>query len=150
MILVGWGKNAKKIADLGMAKCHNCKNYAWFEMYEVSKKVKAYFIPVAKFGVQYFAVCTVCNHGESISRDRKGEVIRQSISIPEKHQVVAIWTELSDIVDKNREELYGNGYLNENLLQAKAALLSQMYGSQNLDYVMKIFFNYITDENLPR
>ena len=143
MIIVGWGRASKKIADLGIRKCDNCKNYAWFEMHEVSKKIKAYFIPVAKFGVEYYAVCPVCNNGMRVSKEQKDDFLRASIAIPPKDAVMDMWKRLADIMDEN-------GHCEDIILETTSEALKKQYGVDAYAYVTKLFIEYSSESDLPK
>lgn len=91
LFLFGWGKDVKKISYLGMDYCENCKNISHFYMYEMSKKVDVYFIPVARFHKKYFVACDICKYGNEVNNEEKNELIMRFISIPSKERTEAIW-----------------------------------------------------------
>ena len=113
LFLFGWGKDVKKISYLGMDFCENCKNVSHYYMYETSKKVNIYFIPVARYNKKYFVACDICKYGYEVNNEEKDELIRRFISIPSKEKTEAIWKYVDNkitLLIKNLEkDLQNNG-----------------------------------------
>ena len=91
MLIAGWGKDAKVLAFVGLMKCQNCNNYSMWYLVEISSKVKVYFIPVAKYGSKYFVMCNVCENGYEVDKDKKNEILEESVQLPEADKIVQIW-----------------------------------------------------------
>jgi hypothetical protein len=91
IMIVGWGRESKQLAYLGIRKCPNCKNYSNHHMYLTQRKVTAYFIPVAKFNKKYFYACAICQAGYEIEESSKDDFLSYSARIPNEFDFNRIW-----------------------------------------------------------
>lgn len=105
LFLFGWGKNAKKIAYLGMHKCKNCNNYAHFHMYEIANNIKVYFIPVAKFNKKYIMACDTCQAGIELNDTQRIILLQESAKLPSEEEYLKLWNLIYSKVSKISEQL---------------------------------------------
>ena len=94
MIIAGWGKKSKKIADAGLYKCQNCKNTATFEIRQLTNYASAYFIKLAKWKKQFYLVCSVCNAGHKLTEEDKNELLELSVGLPSNSEITEIWKDI--------------------------------------------------------
>ncbi len=144
-IVAGWGKDAKAIAYMGIMKCPNCRNYDHFHLYEVAKKVSAFFVPVAKWGRKYYMVCNVCEAALEVTESEKDEFLRESMELPGAEVVAAIWGELDTTVLRSVEEELDT----EKELEAVVARLEGQYPKQHVEYVCAVYGESLQDEDQP-
>ncbi len=79
MILFGYKKGGKRISYLGFYECKNCNNVSNFYLYESSFRPTLYFIPIAKFNVKYFMVCSICEGGIELDKEKAISVREENI-----------------------------------------------------------------------
>lgn len=147
MIIVGWGKDAKQIAYMGLLKCNNCNNYSHFHLYEIANKIKLYFVPVAKFNKKYILGCSVCNSGIEIDEDKKNELIALSVDLPNEQSITEIWAALDKEFTKfinGKSSLKSDQFL-EPANIVKESLKSK-YSSEHIEYVIHNYFSRLIDQ----
>lgn len=76
MIIVGWGKDARPVANLGVKRCPNCNNNSRFDLHERATQLKLYFIPVARLNLKYFVACQICGAGYEVDNRQKDELLK--------------------------------------------------------------------------
>jgi len=151
MIIFGWGKGAKKLADLGFMKCGNCKNYSWFSLFEVSSKVKLYFVPVAKYGKRYVMACPICQGGIEVTKEEKDEILRGSVGVPTQELSIEIWNKLDAVFTdlaksvEDDESFDGEQYIEKELLK-----LREQYGEKDVDPIAQVYIQFINDDDMPK
>ena len=152
-VVAGWGKDAKVIAYLGIRKCPNCRNYDHWQLYEVQKKVTAFFVPIAKWGAKYYMVCNVCEGSYEIEAAQKEQLLKESLEIPPVATVMACWEALDNAVVKATE---GDGDDAAKLMEhADAALvqaaeqLDNRYPKSHVEYVCVVYAEWLLDEDRP-
>jgi len=151
MIIFGWGKGAKKLADIGFNKCPNCKNYSWFYLCELSSKVKVYFVPVAKFNKKYYMVCSVCSAGLELTSKEKDEILRESVEFPSQELSIEIWNKLDDMFSKLSEAMETDKSLDaEEFIERATSELREQYDEKYFDVVAQTYLQYINDDDLPK
>ena len=70
MFLIGGAGNGSK--DLGLRKnqlCPGCKSRLGMQLIRTNGYIHLFFVPVFRYGVQYFLVCPACGHAYEISRE---------------------------------------------------------------------------------
>lgn len=149
MIVFGWGKDAKKIAYLGIVKCSRCRNYSHHFIYEVAKKINVYFIPVAKYDKKYFVACNVCNGGLEIEEAQKQEFLQKSLKIPEPNKVNAIWTACINTMNRYISTPDTASLPGDELFKNIMNELKQTYQESEAWYVLSIFLEYLRDPERP-
>jgi tetratricopeptide (TPR) repeat protein len=152
-IIAGWGKDAKVIAYLGIRKCPNCRNCDHWQLYEVQKKVTAFFIPVAKWGSKYYMVCNVCQASYEIDAAQKEQLLRESLEIPPLETVVACWEALDNTVLQAAEgpgddpaKLLEDA---DNALLMAAEQLENHYPKPHVEYVCAVYAASLLDDDKP-
>ena len=149
MIFYGWGKDLKQIAYAGIEKCPNCKNFGHFWLCENSSYASLYFVTVAKWNKKYFLMCELCQKGCEIDNAAKDELLRTTIAIPTKGQVVDIWNRL-DKAYSDAVALPGNHgeavlhYVNIAIEQMKST-----YSSNHISYVASRYGDCLEDDDPP-
>lgn len=138
-IFFGWGQNSKKIADLGLKECENCHNIVGFELREVSKTAKLYFVPIAKWEKKYFIVCPICEAGYEVNEFKKNKVIQETISLPDNETSINIWNELSELVTSDFQEFSKKKDIYD---YVKKELSKKGYDEDDILYVYRFFFEY--------
>jgi len=97
MIIIGWGKKSKKIADAGIMKCGNCNNYSAFEIRELSSKVSLYFIPIAKWKKKTYLVCALCDAGYELSEKNKEKILQETVKIPDNKTSIELYNKIDSL-----------------------------------------------------
>ena len=144
-LIAGWGKDAKEIAYLGINKCPNCRNYDHFHLFEVSKKVSAFFVPVAKWGRQYYAVCNVCEAAQEISEDDKRRLLQESALLPSAEVAAEIWAALAATIQQSVEDASNV----EAELTKTVARLEEEYSKSHVECLCGVFGEYLEDDDQP-
>lgn len=130
-VIYGWGKYSKKIADIGLTECSNCKNIVGAELHQINKGVKLYFIQVAKWDKHFFVVCPICNAGFEINIENKEKILKKSVKLPDNRTSISIWNDLMDELNTNSE-----GFFKE---ERKTTLIKQLltkgYKKDDIEYV---------------
>jgi hypothetical protein len=147
VIILGWGNKGTHLAYLGIDKCANCKNYNQFNLFEFSKRVTAYFIPIAKFDKKFYCVCRVCDAAWEMTLEQKDEALRQSVTLPPGDQVADIW----GVLDKRiMEAPVGTDEEFENDLIEAVNLAKASYPSDAVDYVFAWYLKALADPDKPK
>ena len=100
MIIIGWGKQSKKIADVGIMKCKNCNNYSAFEVRELASNIKLYFIPLVKWDKKTYLVCTTCDAGYELNEEGKKEILQETIKIPDNETSIEMFNKVDSLFVK--------------------------------------------------
>lgn len=144
MIIIGWGKNSKKIADAGIMKCKNCNNYSAFEVRELTSNIKIYFIPIAKWGRKTYLVCTVCDAGYELNEENKKEILQETVKIPDNKTSIEIFNKADSLFVK-----YAEGKTPKDLKEwdreVKKGLEEEGYKEEDIDYVLPIYAESLLD-----
>jgi len=145
MIIGGWGKKSKKIADAGLLKCKNCNNTAAFEVRELANTASLYFIPVAKWNKKTYLVCPICEAGYELSEDDAKKLMQEIASLPSNDTSTEIWNKVDALFvgfmkeNKNFEE-WNDFAKNE---------LSKHYKKDDAEYVLSCY-NYNLLESIDK
>jgi hypothetical protein len=154
MIIYGWGEGLKDVAYAGIEKCHNCKNWAHFQVCEHSSYASLYFIKVARWNRKCVCVCKACNRGWEISDDKRDEVIRMTVNLPSEQQCLDMWT----LMDHEKSRVCRHERHNGEEAVAKAVWtaladvilgLKQTYQDGHVQYVARRFVAHLQDEDRP-
>ena len=95
MLFLGdFGGRTKRIGNFGIHKCLNCNNWQPQGVYEVSKQIRAFFIPLARWDKQIYVICPICKAGFPPKADRGDDLLRESALMPDDQTAQAIWDEL--------------------------------------------------------
>lgn len=156
MILVGWGKNAKHEADLGIMKCSNCSNYAPFVLITTKRKATLYFIPVAKWDKKYYMMCGVCEAGLEMDEEKAQELIREVISYPSNDLALEIFSKMEDKISSSIEKLlesetntgeeFVKTFTDKVIENAKA----DGYQEKDINCVISVFMEHAGSQLLPK
>ena len=132
ILLAGWGKKSKKVADAGLMMCANCNNMAIFEIRELANTASLFFVPVAKWNKQSYLVCSVCEAGFELSEDKLKEALQEAVTIPASATINEIWDKLAEIFISFMKQ---GKDLNEWPEFAKESL-HQTYKKDDVNYVL--------------
>ena len=88
MILFGYRKGGKRIAYVGFHDCNNCHNLTNFYLYETSFRPTLYFVPIAKFNVKYFMMCSICEGGIEIDKEKALAVREENIDFDDSQKYI--------------------------------------------------------------
>ena len=144
-IIAGWGKDAKVIAYLGISKCPNCRNYDHWQLYEVQKKVTAFFVPLAKWGAKYYMVCNVCDASYEMDAAQKEQLLKESLEIPPLETVMALWQALDDTVAQAVNA--GEDLTAE--VEKAVAKLEVKYPKGHVEYVCAVYAECSEEDDQP-
>ena len=131
-ILFGWGKKAKEVGYIGIQKCHNCKNYAHFKLYELANNVNLYFVPVAKWNKKLYLVCSVCEAAYELDDESKEIFVEKSLNMPSSKVVDALWDEVGVIVNEEIEKYEKDSGFTEFVINKSKKKLSDRYSDEEL------------------
>jgi hypothetical protein len=150
LIIFGWGKEAKKVAFVGIAKCENCRNYGPFHLYEIAKKVTLYFVPVAKFSRKYYSVCSICEAGFEVGESGRLEIMRRSLLYESEVSVISLWRDLIYIDKEERDQGIDPAlkFTPTELERMKAKMVSGFCKAE-LDNVFDCYGQYLKDADRP-
>ena len=147
MIIVGLGKESKKIAYLGVLKCANCRNHTHFSLYEVANKLKLYFISVANISKKYYSVCDICNAGNEISSEKKQKILINCAKIPDK----ATFIKVKVILDETVKNMFiHTGQFSDELFYEAVGELKKSFPEKQVDYIVQNYLNWFFDEDTPK
>ena len=104
MLIGGWGKKSKKIADAGLLKCKNCNNTAVFDVRELANTASLYFVPIAKWNKKNYLVCSICGAGYELSEEDSVKLMQEIASLPSNNTSIEIW---------NRIDILFSGFIKE-------------------------------------
>jgi len=141
MIIGGWGKKSKKVADAGLLKCKNCNNTAAFEVRELANTASLYFIPVAKWNKKTYLVCPICEAGYELSEDDTKKLMQEIASLPSNDISTEIWNKIDSLFvgfmkeNKNLEEW--NDFVKGEL--------SKTYKKDDTEYVLSCYNQSLVD-----
>lgn len=160
MILVGWGKKAKQLAFTGIEKCRNCKNWCRFDLYEMSRRVTLYFVPVAKWGKTYYVVCHTCQAGFEVGEPEAQELLRKSVGLPDALNTEMLFLTLVQnerfVRDACRKEHGASDAEVRQIVRGQfdigkyTALYRGRYRDDEIAYALSVFATYLHDDDLPR
>lgn len=71
----GTSDKYKKISALGNFHCATCNAETPFYVYEHTKRVAVFFVPVVKYKTDFWLGCDKCNRGRVISEEEKNQLI---------------------------------------------------------------------------
>lgn len=94
MLFVGWGKKGKEIAYAGIEKCPHCRNWTHFAIFETTKRVTLYFVPVASWDRKAYLVCGTCETAWELEPSAVSKTLADSARLPPREQAEAIWRDL--------------------------------------------------------
>jgi hypothetical protein len=100
-MFVGYSKGGKKTAYAGIHECGNCNNVTNFHLIESSFKPTVMFIPVAKFNLQYYVICSLCERGYELEKTKYDEMYRNSFNLPREEDVIPYYNLIDDALMKN-------------------------------------------------
>ncbi|HED38013.1 MAG TPA: zinc-ribbon domain-containing protein [Ignavibacteria bacterium] len=141
MIIGGWGKKSKKVADAGLLRCKNCNNTAAFEIRELASTASLYFIPVAKWNKKTYLVCPICKAGYELPEDDVKKLMQEIVSLPSNDTSIEIWNKIDLLFveftkeNKNLEEW--NDFAKEEL--------SKTYKKDDTKYVLSCYNKSLVD-----
>ena len=142
MLIIGWGKKSKKVADIGLMKCKNCHNIVGFELRELSKKVSLYFVPVAKWAKEYYMVCPVCDAGYKIEKEDKNKLIEETIGLPDNSTSLAIWNHIAESFENFSVK---NQDVKASFKKTKKKLLKMGFNEDEISYVLGCFVREVSE-----
>ena len=104
-MFVGYRKGGKKTAYGGIHECQNCKNITNFHLMESSFKPTVMFIPVAKFNVKYYLICSLCERGYELEKEKYNELYRNSFELPNEEDVIPYYNEVDSLFAQDEAKL---------------------------------------------
>ena len=148
-ILAGWGGKRKRIGNFGMQKCPNCHNWQSMGIYEVSKQAHAYFIPVAKWGKEFYIICPICEAGIPIKESELSDLLQACMLMPDDETASAIWNELDTLtlafLEKAPPTLDGKDIANW-YEQIKDLTAHMQYRREHINHVLLVYSRDYLDE----
>ena len=133
MLVAGWGKKSKKIADAGLYKCQNCKNTTTFEVVEISNYASAYFIKFAKWKKQFCLVCSICDATYELTEENKDKLLKFSVELPSNSEITDIWNDIDllcvDYMKDNKDMEKWNEYVTHEMCKKR-------YKDFSVEYVL--------------
>lgn len=78
--LMGINRQQKKLEFSQMMICGLCGQYGRYEVYRVCTVLSLFFIPVLKWGKQYYVKTTCCNGMYTIDREVGRQIERKEIT----------------------------------------------------------------------
>lgn len=144
LILFGWGKKSKKLADAGIMKCKNCNNYSAFEIRELAKNINLYFIPIAKWDKRTFLVCPICEAGYELTKEGREKILQEVIKIPDNKICIEIFNRIDslsiDYFEKKKDPKKWDSYI-------KKELIKEGNKKDDIDYVLPVYAESLMDDS---
>jgi len=137
-LIIGWGDNSKKIADIGLMRCQNCSNIVGAELRELSKQINIFFLPVSKWNINNYIMCPICKVGIKINESEKKKILKETIALPANTTSIEIFNKIMVNIEQNDfqklknktdaivEELLGLGYKSDDISYVFSFILSQL------------------------
>lgn len=70
MIIFGSSGFEKDLGESSLEiECQNCHNHVTLQIKEIGKKFSLFFIPLFKTSSKHYALCPICKHGYSMTKD---------------------------------------------------------------------------------
>ncbi len=104
-MFVGYSKGGKKTAYAGIHNCQNCNNITNFHLVESSFKPTVMFIPVAKFNLKYYFICSLCERGYELEKPKYDKLYRESFNLPNEEDVIPYYNLVSEELLKDDHHL---------------------------------------------
>lgn len=145
LLLFGWGKKSKKLADAGIMKCKNCNNYSTFEVRELAKNINVYFIPIAKWDKRTFLVCTICEAGYELTKEGREKILQEMMTIPDNKTSVEIFNKIDSLFVDYMKTKKEEGFKDWDK-HIKKELAKEGYKKDDIDYVLPIYAANLIDE----
>jgi len=146
-VVVGWGKKGKELGYAGVEKCPHCKNWSPFHIYEMSNRVRLYWVPVAKFNTKRYFVCGTCETAWELDKDKAREMLAASAALPEPTTVTQAFNRCCRMVAAHADDI--SEFPEEGMALVKEEL-SKEYGARCADYVFPRAMGLLTDSDSPR
>lgn len=105
-MFVGYSKGGKKTGYAGLHRCENCNNITNFHLIESSFKPTVMFIPVAKFDLKYYVICSLCERGYQLEKEKYDQMYRDSFNLPREEDVIPYYNLIDDALMKNDAQLF--------------------------------------------
>ena len=144
LILFGWGKKSKKLADAGIMRCKNCNNYSAFEIRELAKNINLYFIPIAKWDKRTFLVCRVWVAGYELTKEGRDKILQEVIKIPDNKISIEIFNRINslsiDYFEKKKAPKKWDKYI-------KRELIKEGHKEDDIDYVLPVYAESLMDDS---
>lgn len=145
MIFVGWGKNIKKIGYYGVLKCSHCKNYADFDVCELSNNIKLYFVTVAKYNKKRYLRCAACSCGYELDEGQYNEILALLPKRFDKATTDEIW----DLIDAKIAQSEGTIDV-EDVDKIKAELVEKYKNAENVSEIVDMYLQCVVDDDKAR
>lgn len=65
-------------------------------IYELSRQATVYFIPVAKWGKEYYVICPICEAGLPVPEEKLAGLLQIGLLEPDDETAVQIWMEMQN------------------------------------------------------
>jgi len=144
LIFFGWGGNLKPVADAGIMKCPNCKNYTPWQLRKLTKAVRVYFIPILPYSTKYYFVCSVCEAAFEADETKVKDVLAQTASWPRNEECLAIWNALDAALARFLKAGSGDA-----LDRAVDETVAQGFAKEKVQFVVPTYAQMLLDEDLP-
>ena len=74
-IIFGWGKQIiKNIGPVFKNQCTSCGNEDYWQLLRITTWFTLFWIPVIPYGVKYFLMCPICEHGVYLEKQKYDEL----------------------------------------------------------------------------
>lgn len=149
IVFFGWGKKAKRLANAGIDKCVNCRNWSPMGVYARSSAVSLYFVSVAKWGTKFYLVCDTCDAGIEVDADTKTKLLRASADLPPTAEMKRIWAEIDERLTQYLAEPQKEGVQCRPALDFVIEAMTQKHNPSHIDYVASRFAACAADPDVP-
>jgi len=144
MVLIwGWGNQYRKVADAGIMRCRNCRNYSTFEIRELAKNFKLYFIPVAKWGRRYYLVCNTCEAVYELENERLDQILSEISGIPDNETSLDIWNNIDILLTQMIKTNNTEDWVEKIIPKLKA----RGYKEDEINHVLSVFIDSLSRSN---
>jgi len=147
-LIFGWGGDLKPVADTGIMKCPNCKNYTPWQLRKLTKAIRVYFIPVIPYSTKHYFVCSVCEAAFEADENKVKEVLAQTAGWPSNEECLTIWDALDATVARLLGAVAAGGDVNA-LERVIDEMTAQGFAKEKVQFVAPMYFQMLSDDDLP-
>lgn len=70
-----------KIKDLEAAYCNSCKTVRTFQLMELKRKIRVFWVPTLSIDTKYAVVCPYCKNGWYVEEHQKDSILKGTVSV---------------------------------------------------------------------
>jgi len=133
MFFFGWGRKIKLLGQTLMRNCGRCGKQSVWSISKQYRYFSIFFVPVARWNVEWLHLCPVCNHGENVTKQEAERLLGgQKAGVPASSQQFSVYRVEVDQNGTRTESYYHDGKLHREY--GPAIVETNADGSWSEDY----------------